>query len=698
MKGSSLILMLALGCAAPATTDWGRLVQDARTLRPTIPAGDAAILDGLETRARGRLMSLHHPGTRSEWEEAVPRIRLALSTSLGLAELPPPQARNLRRVGVVDRDGYRIEKLVYETLPGVEVPAHLYLPVPAEGKVPAILFVPGHWYAESKTKPDFQAFAITMAKRGFAVLSYDPFGQGERGISVRDHRRTELLAVGIAQEAIVAFESLCAFDLLYGRPGIDAARIGMTGASGGGFNSWIVPALEPRIAATVSVVGTSDFLEQLRAVRSVDWFTAKEHCHYIPGLFRYANNHELLACVAPRPVMVISAHNDIGFPVTGQREVVQYGELLYTVLGSEGRVGYFEDTQEAHGYQKRKREAAYGWFLKWLKNEGDGRPVPEPPIPIPAWDLPELRCFPTGENRSAGPGLVALAKRTSTLAPRENDESGSWLESLLGLKPMLIPAVPDLMGEEPRLSFHPLMESETGGPRRISWRMPDGVVVPAIFLRPRGVAKGAILAVADEGKESLLDHPALREAYDAGWAVVLADLRGMGELAVTKPGWVYAMSLLLGENFVGRQAMDLIAGVRGLRAEPSLRGKPVGILARGAFAAFAGLYASHLEPSITWLAAERGFSSVRVFLDRPRSEVLSYALAAADRERDVVLDREFPHALIPCGVLRRAKELSTLMDNSKSIVWAAALDGDYEPAPGPDSVLPFIRARLEEAR
>jgi len=697
VKSVSLVLLVALGCAAPASSDWDRLEQEARALRPAIPAGDAAILDGLEARARDRLSSLQHPGTRSDWEAAVPRLRRALSDSLGISKLPVAEPRNVRSVGVVGRDGYRLEKLVYETLPGVEVPAHLYLPVPAPAKVPAILFVPGHWYAESKTKPDFQAFAITLARRGVAVLTYDPFGQGERGISVRDHRRTELLAAGIAQEAIVAFESLCAFQLLYGRPGIDIHRIGMTGASGGGFNSWIVPALEPRIAATVSVVGTSDFLEQLRAVRNVDWFAAKEHCHYIPGLFRYANNHELLACVAPRPVMVISAHNDIGFPVPGQREVVKYGDLLYSMLGAEDRVGYFEDAKEGHGYQKRKREAAYGWFLKWLKQEGDGSPVAEAPLELSAWDAPELRCFPPGEQHPAGPGLVALAKKAAMPAPPGEDDE-DWLPSLLGLRPMLVPTAPDLLREEPRLSFRPLTEPAGPGPKRVAWRMPDGVVVPGLLLQAGPSAKGALLAVSDLGKESLLDHPAVKDAYRAGWIVVLADLRGMGELSVTKPGWVYAMSLLLGENFVGRQALDLVAGVRALRAEPSLRGKPVGVLACGAFAAFAGLYASDLEPRIAWVAAERCFSSFRVFVDRPRSEPASFALAAPDRERDVVLDRELPHALVPFGVLGRLKELSALMENPKRILWAAAVDGDYQAAPGPESVVPFIRARLEEAR
>jgi dienelactone hydrolase len=697
MKGRSLVLVLALGCSTTPATEWDLLAQEARALRPAIPAGDAAILDGLETRARERLTSLRHPATAADLKEAVPKIRAALTASLGLAELPPPAPKNVRGVGVLDRDGYRIEKLVYETLPGVEVPAHLYLPVPARGRVPAILFVPGHWYADSKTRPDFQAFAITLAKRGFAVLTYDPFGQGERGISVRDHRRTELLAAGVAQEAIVAFESLCAFQLLHGRPEVDSSRIGMTGASGGGFNSWIVPALEPRIAATVSVVGTSDFLEQLRSVRNADWFAAKEHCHYIPGLFRYANNHELLACVAPRPVMVISAHNDIGFPVTGQRDVVRYGELLYMGLGAEGRVGYFEDAREGHGYQKRKREAAYGWFLKWLQNEGDGSPVAEPPLQIPAWDLPELRCFPPGENHPAGPGLVSLAKRVSAKPAGEDDET-LWLQSLLGIAQIPVPAAPDLLRDESRLSFRPLMDAQSSAPQRVAWRMLDGVVVPAILLRPKVAVRGALLVVADEGKEALLAHPAVREAYDAGWAVVLADLRGMGELAVTKPGWVYAMSLLLGENFAGRQALDLIAGFRALRAEPWLRGKPVGILARGAYASFAGLYAAHLEPAIPWLAAERGFSSFRVFLDRPQSESQSFALARPDRERDVVLDREIPHALIPFGILRHQQLSAALFDNPKRIGWAAAVDGDYQPVPGPESALPFVRARLEEAR
>jgi dienelactone hydrolase len=680
MRPASLILLLALGCStAPQTDRWDAVVAEARALRPPVPDGDLAILDGLESRMRDTLTALRRPEDRPSLEKAVPRIRQQLRRSLGMDLLPPPTPKNLRTVGTIARDGYRIEKLVFEALPSVEVPAHLYLPS-APGKAPGILFVPGHWFADSKTRPEFQAFAISMARRGFAVLTYDPFGQGERGISVRDHRRTELLAVGIAQEAIVVHESLCALEILLSRPEVDPARVGMTGASGGGFNSWIVPALETRIAVTVPVVGTADFVEQSRAVRAGDWFGAKEHCHFIPRLFRYANNHELLACVAARPVMVISAHHDVGFPIPGQRDVVKYGERLYGAMGASGKVGYFEDAEEGHGYQKRKREAAYGWFLKWLKDEGDGGAVAEGDLEIPAWNAAEMRCFP--KNVPAGPGLNALAGSImeKTALPREAPRRA--VATMLGIPdPLPVAAAPDLVRVEDRLAIG-------GAPprlaQRISWRTPDGVSIPGVLIRADGAPRGLLVVIGDVAKESMMDHPAVRTAREAGWGVALADLRGVGELQLTKPGWVYAMSLLLGENLVGRQALDLIAGVRALRAEPGLRDKPVGVLAKGPFTSLAALYAAVLEPGAFWLAAEEGCPSFREFVQRPAS---SFALSEPGRERDIKLDREVPHSLIPFGVCRGPDVpdlIATLGPNRAA--WSAA------------STVDFIRARMEEAR
>jgi dienelactone hydrolase len=627
MRWPLLFLCLLAGCASP---------PEPLDLPPPGPNRGEEVLDLLEARARAVLAAIEHPGDRASWEKETPRLRNELLASLGLARLPKPRPTKLRTLGMIERGDYRIEKLVYETLPGVEVPAHLYRPAASAGKGPAILFVPGHWWADSKTKTDFQAFCITMARRGFVVLTYDPFGQGERGISQRDHRRTELLAVGVAQQAIVDFESLCALEILLARPEVDPARIGMTGASGGGYNSWIVPSLDPRIAVSVPVVGTSEFYEQLCAVRERDWYDAKEHCHFVPGLLRYANNHEFVAMLAPRPLLIIAAHNDHSFRIPGNRAVAEYGARLYHELGAPERIRYVEDETEGHGYQKKKREAAYGWFLKWLKGEGDGGPLPEPPAPTSPWDAPELRCFPPGENRPAGPGLVALAKSLAA-QPRSRPDPGRLAQALgIPLQPRPDSSPTLLRGEGPR----------------VRWVGRDGLEIPGVLIPPSGDWTGAVLAAADAGKESLREQPELQAARRAGQAVLLADVRGTGELATGKPGWTFAVSLLLGENFVGRQAMDLVAGWRALRALPELAGKPVRIFGSGPFLAQAALYAAVLEPRVSELRSVGGFRSYGDFVDRSATEAVSYTLARPGEEKTVRIDAEIPAALIPFDVLQ----------------------------------------------
>jgi formylglycine-generating enzyme required for sulfatase activity/dienelactone hydrolase len=626
------------------------------------------VLDALEARVRESLAAIDHPSDRAGWAEEVPRLRKKLRSSLGLDRLPKPGPQHLSVVGTLDRGTYRLEKLVYETLPGLEVPAHLYVPK-SEGRHPAILFVPGHWWPDSKTKSDFQSFAISMARWGFVVLTYDPFGQGERGISLRDHRRTELLAVGVSQQAIVDFETLSALELLLSRPEVDSERIGMTGASGGGYNSWVVPALDPRVAVTVPVVGTSEFLEQIHVVRERDWYDAKEHCHFVPRLLEYANNHEFLAMIAPRPLLFISAHNDHSFRIPGNRAVAEYGSRLYRALGAPEKMSYFEDDKEGHGYQKRKREAAYGWFLRWLKGEGSGSPVAEPEVEAPPWDSPELRCFPAGENRPAGPGLVALAL---SLVKTPSPDPGSLPGALAGT--LGIRLLPRLMATS---------KLEERGSGRVGWTMRDGLELCGVLLKPPGDPKGALLAAADSGRESLRTHPAVTEALASGMEVLLADPRGLGELATDKPGWTFAVSLLLGENFVGRQALDLVGGWRGLYARPELAGKPIAILGSGPFASMAALYAAVLEPRVSGLIMEGGFASYRSFIERPKTLPDSYRLLKPGQEASYRVDREIPAALIPFDVLGQF-DLPDLVRSlaPRPVAVLSTIDGDFKPHPG----------------
>jgi dienelactone hydrolase len=672
--------VLALAClssdAWSAEVHWQGVARAAQAMLPEQPEGEKATLDALEKRVREALARLEHPADRAAWERGVPELRRKLTTAIGSERLPRPQARNVRLVGTLERADYVIEKLSYETFPDCLVAAHVYRPAKVEGKLPAVLFLPGHSWAQGKSHPDTQAFAITMARWGFLVLVYDPHGEGERGISQRDHRRTELLLAGLSQQAVPTFESRCALEYLLARPDVDAARVGITGESGGGYNSWILTALEPRIAVAVPVVGTSEFLEQVQVVRRSDFYLAREHCHYVAGLWRFANNHEYLAMAAPRPVLVIAADNDDSFRLPGIRQVVGYGRQLYKALGKPEQIGYFEDLETAHGYQKPKRQAAYGWFRHWLQKKGTGEPIPEPDVKTVAWDAPELRCFPAGQNQPAGPGIMAQVKRLIDELPAAGEPPTAealrqTLRGVLGVGPETGDAKVQRINR--RIEGGALVE-------RLVLPSADGIAIPALHIALPGPAHGLLLASGDGGKETLLDNPGIRAAVEAGFAVVAVDIRGSGELAMKKPGWVFATSLMLGENFVGRQARDLSAARHALATLAEFKGKPVGLFGSGPFAAQASLYAAVLDPGFDWLVTEGGFLSFRSFIDRPASLKASYRLTESTSAAWDVIDREIPAALFVFDVLRHL-DLGDLygLQASRPVLVVAPIDGERQP-------------------
>ena len=420
-RGSSALVaitMSALAVLLAATANADDWREKIAALRPNDGPGQAAaVLDNLERRAGEALAAVPRSVTAQDADRMRGPRRQELGRSLGVNRLPWPPALRPKLMGALGRPGYRIEKIIYETLPGMQVPAHLYLPDGLDKTAPAILFYTGHWWADSKARPDFQAFCINMARLGFVVLNFDPFGQGERGVSSRDHRRTEALLVGVAQQGFAEYETRCAIEYLLTRPEVDPKRIGMTGASGGGFNTWVTMALDDRIAAAVPVVGTSDFAEQIHVCRPLDWYHAAEHCHFVPGLIRYANNHELLAMAAPKPVLIIAASEDQSFPLGGVKGVAAYGSALYKSYRAAEKFALLVDESEGHGYQRRKREAAYGWFLRWLLGRGDGGPHAEPQTETVPFDSQELRCFPPGRNESAGPAMIEAVRRLAHELP-----------------------------------------------------------------------------------------------------------------------------------------------------------------------------------------------------------------------------------------------------------------------------------------
>ncbi len=627
--------MTRVFCAAlfVAFVAWGQTTNwegEARKLRPADSgASEKAVIDNLTERMRVQLGTLPRATTRGEADAARPGLRALLTNSLGYRKLPWPPELQTKVSGVLQRDGYRIEKIVYQGLPGEWIPAHVYIPNGARGKMAAIVFYDGHWFADGKSKTDFQAFCINMARMGAMVLNFDTYGQGERGLSSRDHRRAEGLLVGIAQQGFAEYDTQCALQYLLSRNDVDPKRIGITGASGGGFNTWMTAALDDRIAVAVSDVGTCDLYEQAVSRIARDW-DPSDQCHYVPGLFRYANNHELLTMAAPKPIMIIAATADKSFPIAGVRAVYSYGRQLYASYGIPDHIGFYEDSSEAHGYQAKKREAAYGWFSRWLLAKGDGRPIPEPETSTFPPDAPELRCVPTGKNKATGPAMIAAVQADANCLPpqqrriRLSDVLGSW------------PAPMEWQGK-----------IGSAAVERLVIPSEHDLKIPAVLARPNLQPRGVVIALDDRGKEEVFADRPIQDALRAGWAVLSVDPRDIGEMATTKPTWLFAISLMMGENLVWRQTWDTVHTLQATLSAVQLSNPKIGLYARGPDSTLASTYllgwsAQSHTLKLNWFVLRDGFVSYHSFLDRPKSMAQSYRLVSSEAERNKPLDHEIP--------------------------------------------------------
>src|SRR5687768_3325393 len=145
-----LLWFLLVSCAVCHGEDWKAQVD---ALRPVdTRAGEAAVLDLLEARSAAALGAIRHAATAVEADRARPALRAKLQASLGFERLPRPDPA-ARTIGTIARPGYRIDKIVFQALPGMWLPAHLYIPENLRERAPAILFYSGHWWPDSKTRP-----------------------------------------------------------------------------------------------------------------------------------------------------------------------------------------------------------------------------------------------------------------------------------------------------------------------------------------------------------------------------------------------------------------------------------------------------------------------------------------------------------------------------------------------------------------
>ena len=352
---------------------------------------DTAYLDFIKTRAAEWRAGDAPPASLAAWDEQRAALREALLSAWGgFPESPCPLEPRI--LDTLPRDGYRVEKLIFQTLPGLWMTANAYVP-DRPGPLPAVLSVHGHWPG-AKQDPHVQARCIGLAKLGFFVLAVDALGAGERGIGTAlgeyhgDMVAAALWPVGRPLSGLQVYENGRAVDYLLTRPEVDGARLGITGASGGGNQSMYAGAWDERFKAIVPVCSVGNYQSYLGAACCM--------CEVVPGALSFTEEWAVLALTAPRALLVINATQDARqFSVGEAQKSLALAQPVYNLYGTPENVRH-TTFESGHDYSQPMREAMYGWMALHLQGEGDGAPIPEPAMVLE--DPETLRCYP-GDSR-----------------------------------------------------------------------------------------------------------------------------------------------------------------------------------------------------------------------------------------------------------------------------------------------------------
>ncbi len=533
------------------------------------------------------------------------RLRAKFLEALG--GLPESTPLNPRVTGMLSRDGYRLEKVVFESRPKFFVTAALFLPDASRHQppYPAVLIPCGH-SENGKAYESYQTMGASLALAGLAALVFDPIDQGER-FQLLDAAGKPLLGGTIAHtmvevgatllgRSVAQFEvwdGLRALDYLMSRPEVDPARIGITGNSGGGTQASYLMALDERI----KVAAPSCYLTGFKALLAT--IGPQDGEQNIFGQLAFGLDHaDYILMRAPAPYLICAATNDF-FDIGGAWETFRTAKRLYTRLGYAERVELMEN-DAPHNYNTLQRQSVLRWMARWLLAKD--APLVEPPIAVFTDD--ELRATPRGQvmllpgartayDFNADLAKELAARRAPLWAAATDGERRAKVRAVTGIRPL---------GEIPEPKLDDLGEG------RLVVGREDGVLLPVLVSNAVAAGQhGVVLYVDERGKSAGLATGAVNAGRRALWAV---DVRGTGETQQTDPPYApgFGPNLnecvtahLLGRSYLAMRAEDILVCARAAAALTPTH--TVDLVAIGNVG-LPALHAAALEPQL--------FSSVRI--------------------------------------------------------------------------------------
>jgi dienelactone hydrolase len=314
-----------------------------------IPTQDSRNTSTPDTDTHAKLPDFH---SLQDWEKRKAYLGKQILSAAGLYPMPRHSVPHAEIFGRLQREDYTIEKVLVETLPGYYLGGNLYRPLNRSGKSPGILNPHGHWqYGRLENQPLYsgQSLGINLAKQGYVVFAYDMVGYNDT-IQTPHKFGTpteQLWSFGPLQ--LQLWNSIRATDFIASLPDVDAARLAITGASGGGTQAFLLAAVDDRLSFAAPVNMVSAMMQ------------GGDFCENAPGLRVGTNNVEIAAMFAPKPMLLVSATGDWTRNVP--REEFPAIQGIYALYGKAQNVEVIQ-IDAPHNFNQASREGVYAFFAK----------------------------------------------------------------------------------------------------------------------------------------------------------------------------------------------------------------------------------------------------------------------------------------------------------------------------------------------
>lgn len=462
--------------------------------------------------------------TRADWENRQAYVRQTLEEIVG----PFPERTPLNPVitGTLNHEGMVIEKLYFESRPGYYVTAIFCYPENRTEPLPAILFCSGH-AAEGFRSTTYQTMIFNYAKKGFAVLAFDPIGQGERiryldesgkprlGSTIEhSYPGSQSFLVGISPANFFIWDGIRAVDYLMTREEVDPQRIGITGRSGGGTQTAYIAAMDERIHAAAPECYITTFDKLLKSKGPQD---AEQNLKQ--GIAKGIDLADYIEVRAPKPTLLIGTTRDI-FSIQGFRDVYQEAQKAYAAWDAEDNLEFTED-DAGHASTVKNREATYRFFRKHLNHPG---PVRDEEVAV--LDPKQLWVLPTGNvyRDLGGEDIYSLTLRF--LEENKNEGPANPTELREKMIQMSGYEAPD-PGE---VVFSGRTHYDGYAIEKYLVQGSGSYYLPLVWIKPESANGQTILWVDTQGKKAAEVGGPIDFWLDAGFSVVVPDLSGIGEL------------------------------------------------------------------------------------------------------------------------------------------------------------------------